>query len=269
MKADMHVHTLFSVDGKSSMEEHCKRALEKGITHICFTEHVDFNKFEYARWQFDAKAYFNELERLRKEYKELTILSGMEFSEPHLYVSEFNRLESLPFDNIIASIHHCKNELFPAPKNLSMEQASQEYYELMLKTVEFGKFQTLAHMDFPKRFFDEWLHDRKTIDEILQILIDKKIALEVNTAIADAPNFETMPKYSIIERYAELGGKSIVMGSDAHHEDNLSKSFESVERLLPKCLVRGYFREKEFHPLNDDDGSGLDENSEDVNEVGV
>lgn len=269
MKADMHVHTLFSVDGKSSMEEHCIKAIEKGITHICFTEHVDFNQFEYSRWQFDAKEYFKEIERLRKVYTNLTILSGMEFSEPHLFSKEFSEMEALPFDNIIASIHHCGNELFPAPKNLKMEQASREYYELMLKTVEFGKFQTLAHMDFPKRFFDEWLYDKKTIDEILQILIDKKIALEINTSTADKPLYEAMPNYSIVNRFADLGGKRITMGSDAHDKDYLGKSFDEVERLIPKCLIKGYFKEKTFYPLDKGDEDNLRKNTNDISEVGL
>ena len=36
--ADMHIHTTFSPDGKSSMEEQCIKAREIGIPIICFTE---------------------------------------------------------------------------------------------------------------------------------------------------------------------------------------------------------------------------------------
>jgi len=44
--ADMHIHTTFSPDGKSSMEEQCIKAIEIGIPIICFTDHVDFNSSE-------------------------------------------------------------------------------------------------------------------------------------------------------------------------------------------------------------------------------
>ena len=44
--ADMHIHTTFSPDGKSSMEEQCIKAIESGIPIICFTDHVDFNSSE-------------------------------------------------------------------------------------------------------------------------------------------------------------------------------------------------------------------------------
>ena len=45
--ADFHVHSTFSVDGMSTMEQHCIAAIQKGIKKICFTEHVDYNIAEY------------------------------------------------------------------------------------------------------------------------------------------------------------------------------------------------------------------------------
>ncbi|MBQ2882326.1 MAG: PHP domain-containing protein [Alphaproteobacteria bacterium] len=45
--ADFHVHSTFSVDGMSTMEQHCIMAMQKGIKKICFTEHVDYNIAEY------------------------------------------------------------------------------------------------------------------------------------------------------------------------------------------------------------------------------
>ena len=34
--ADFHVHSTFSVDGMSTMEQHCIMAMQKGIKKICF-----------------------------------------------------------------------------------------------------------------------------------------------------------------------------------------------------------------------------------------
>lgn len=69
--ADFHVHSTFSVDGMSTMEQHCIAAIQKGIKKICFTEHVDYNIAEYnvgkvkdnRKQNFDIKEYFNEIER--------------------------------------------------------------------------------------------------------------------------------------------------------------------------------------------------------------
>ena len=43
---DMHVHSTFSIDGVSTMEDYCLIAEKSGIRAICFTEHVDYNSEE-------------------------------------------------------------------------------------------------------------------------------------------------------------------------------------------------------------------------------
>ena len=74
--ADFHVHSTFSVDGMSTMEQHCIMAMQKGIKKICFTEHVDYNIAEYnvgkvkdnRKQNFNINEYFNEIERLNSLY---------------------------------------------------------------------------------------------------------------------------------------------------------------------------------------------------------
>ena len=109
----MHIHTTFSPDGKSSMEEQCIKAIEIGIPIICFTDHVDFNSSEInvgriinkASTNFDVSEYFYEVNRLRRIYNSIQILIGIEFSEPHLFPTEFEDYSSMPFDYILGSIH--------------------------------------------------------------------------------------------------------------------------------------------------------------------
>ena len=38
---DYHLHTTFSHDGISAMEEHIQNAINRGLKEICFTEHYD------------------------------------------------------------------------------------------------------------------------------------------------------------------------------------------------------------------------------------
>lgn len=124
--ADMHVHSKFSVDGTSTMEEYCLAAEKTGSRIICFTEHVDFNSMEKnlsiikdnRTQNFVVDDYFCEINRLRKKYSSLTLLSGIEFSEPHLFPHEFAKYCAYPFDCITAGIHHCNNAVFPGARNL-------------------------------------------------------------------------------------------------------------------------------------------------------
>ncbi len=70
----------------------------------------------------------------------------------------------------------------------------------MLKAVELGGFQVLAHLDFPKMFFDKWVIDDDILNIILTTMINKNIVLEVNTSSLYNPSDEPMPSYSIINR---------------------------------------------------------------------
>lgn len=101
----------------------------------------------------------------------------------------------------------------------------------------------LAHLDFPKLFFDKWVIDDDVLDMILSTMIDKNILLEVNTSSLNDSCDEPMPSYSVINRYVQLGGNKIVIGSDAHSSDRLSGHFRDVVPRLPNRIQIGYFRD--------------------------
>ena len=42
MFADYHIHTYYSDDSTYPMEQVVKDAISKGITDLCFTDHVDY-----------------------------------------------------------------------------------------------------------------------------------------------------------------------------------------------------------------------------------
>lgn len=78
---------------------------------------------------------------------------------------------------------------------------------------------------------------------ILSTMIDKNILLEVNTSSLNDSCDEPMPSYSVINRYVQLGGNKIVIGSDAHSSDRLSGHFRDVVPRLPNRIQIGYFRD--------------------------
>ena len=255
--ADMHVHSTFSFDGISTMEEHCKEAIKKGISRICFTEHMDFNKASYnlnttqdnTTYSCNPVEYFDEVKRLKEIYTDLDILTGMEFSEPHLFNEEFRSLSKLAYDNIIASIHHCYNSIFPGAANILKEQAVYEYYDLMIKTIQNCEFQTLGHFDFPRRYYDSWNYNEKTVNTILNLLVEKNITLEINTSTLNNYSNEPMPSLSVIEQYVKLGGTQVVLSSDAHTKERLAYGFGKMIEILPKKIEIGYIKEKCFVPI--------------------
>lgn len=190
MIADMHVHSTFSPDGISTMEEQCIAALEKGERIICFTDHVDYNVAEKnngiikdnSKANFIIEEYLIEIDRLRKKYPELKILKGIEFSEPHLFKKEFERYSQYPFDYILGSVHHCYEGVFPGAANISEDEAIKEYYDIMIRSLEECFFDGMAHLDFPRSFFDHWNISETIINRILELMVEKSISLEINTS---------------------------------------------------------------------------------------
>ena len=54
----------------------------------------------------------------------------------------------------------------------------------------------------------------------------------------------------IIKKYIELGGKKVVLGSDAHNCSFLGNGYENKKKNLPLELEIGYFKNREFVGIN-------------------
>jgi len=66
---DYHTHTNFSCDGKATMAEMCRAAVERGVPEIGFTEHYDLHPLESCRDWFRLDEWAAELERCRAVYR--------------------------------------------------------------------------------------------------------------------------------------------------------------------------------------------------------
>jgi len=241
--ADMHIHTTFSPDGKSSMEEQCIKAIEIGIPIICFTDHVDFNSSEInvgriinkASTNFDVSEYFYEVNRLRRIYNSIQILIGIEFSEPHLFPTEFEDYSSMPFDYILGSIHHCYGSVFPGAKNIEESKAIDEYYNLMLKSIQTCEFQAMAHIDFPRRYFDNWNVSDKVTDLIKYLEISKATIYNYR----NLENFSDIPKdkqYKIFYLFGKESEEELELVLDEADPDILAQYVNRISSILKESI---------------------------------
>lgn len=69
--------------------------------------------------------------------------------------------------------------LFSRCKNIEESKAIDEYYNLMLKSIQTCEFQAMAHIDFPRRYFDNWNVSDTIMDEILNAMIKKTLFLKL------------------------------------------------------------------------------------------
>lgn len=52
------------------------------------------------------------------------------------------------------------------------------------------------------------------------------------------------------KKYIELGGKKVVLGSDAHNCSFLGNGYDCIRKNLPLELEIGYFKNREFVGIN-------------------
>jgi len=234
------------------MDSMCLSAIEKKVDIISFTEHVDFNPADLGYQFFDEKRYSGEIDRMRITYSNrLSIMKGVEFDAPHLYPKEFKKITDGDYDIILGSVHMMDDKFVGESillERMSLETLFKRYYEQLLDLVSFGGFDVVAHFDFPKRYYMKNILNETMTEEILKTMIDKGIALEINTSTLRKGYHESSPGRDILEKYAALGGEMITIGSDAHIPEDISAGFDYADNLIQsiKGLKPGYFKNREF-----------------------
>ncbi len=101
MKADLHVHTMYSLDGKTTLEELVAKAIEDNIGCIAVTDHNEFKAFEQL-----------------KDNKDVIIIPAEEVSskEGHIVALGIDRVipRGLSIQETIDAIHEAGGYAFAA-----------------------------------------------------------------------------------------------------------------------------------------------------------
>lgn len=116
IKTDYHLHSKFSHDGKSTMEEHIKNAIKIGLNQICFTEHYDiYDGLKNNTLQtINVKNYVENFQKYKEAYKnQIDLKLGIEIGlQPDLKETISQMVKQYPFDFIIGSSHiTCKKDI--------------------------------------------------------------------------------------------------------------------------------------------------------------
>lgn len=225
------------------MDRSCERALEIGLPAIAFTEHADFALVHEGQHSVDIAGYLDAVERCRAKFKGLRILTGVELGEPHWYPRETAEvLAAAPLDQVHGSIHCIRLDgdlldasQFRTHEGIDFPRAVREYFRETLAMVDSGQpFETLAHIDYPKRY---WLAGvapyreedyKEEIRAILSAAARTGRVLEVNTTRGDT----LCPDLTVVRWWRELGGQAVSYGSDAHQPDKVGAGFELATQMV-------------------------------------
>ena len=96
-----------------------------------------------------------------------------------------------------------------------------------------------------KRLYGRKIYDpsdfTEYIEDILKSVIDKGVALEVNTAGIKYGLGFAHPRKEILKMYKDMGGELITIGSDAHMAEHLAYGFDETCDLLKDLGFKYYF----------------------------
>lgn len=254
--ADTHVHSTFSFDGKDSIEDMVHSAIKKGLKVIGFTEHIDANINDAGHKHYDYERYSEAVERVRERYgDQIRILKGIEFSEPHLYLKEFERECERNYDMIMVGLHWFDDLFYGNVKlrqKYSREEIIERYFQDLLQLIQVGNFDVLAHFDLPSRYLGDIEIKPTILQPILEILIKNDIVPEINSSRFRNGYSKSMPDKSVLEEYIKMGGHRITFGSDSHSADAVGADFDKTVEHLGDTLEKlepGVFLNREFHRL--------------------
>lgn len=267
LPADSHVHSEWSwdtggphSDAAGRMELVCARAVAIGLPAVIFTEHFDLD----PAWRsgrdemvphlrslisddgyvvvppFDLDGYLESIDRCRRRFPEVRILTGLEYGQPHLNDARAAQLLDLTaFDRVNGSLHTLPFGDVPGdraePNTLMLTgdpTAVMEAYldELPRMVAGSDTFAVVTHIDYavrewpsatagpfdPRRFEDGFRAAMRAI-----AAADR--ALEMNTRRL----WSWMPQW-----WAEEGGRAVTFGSDAHVPELLANGFPEATAML-------------------------------------
>jgi len=227
---DYHIHTIFSSDGYASMQDVCRAALERGLTEIAITDHVDFEPMDGNYDYFRPDDYWQEIETCRVIFEgRLMVRAGIECGEGHRFRSEIDAiLHAHPYDLVLGSLHWAAGR--PAWKGsffddgLDRQQGLALYFEELASLAAQADYDVLAHLDFVRRATflhfgpQEW--DLRPYEDavrrVLRIVAGRGKALEVNTSMVRRDMDGPSPPAYVVRWFREEGGRAVTLGSDAH-----------------------------------------------------
>lgn len=242
---DSHLHTVRSPDASAMLEAYCALAVERGIAELAITDHVDFDPAMPAY----GFASFADRERDVREaaarwaHAGLAIRFGVEVTFERRFEDEIRGwLRRHPHDYVIGSVHVSAVSPYKAANVASFTSGRPlpdivaPYFDEVIGAARSGLFDTIGHLDFVKRYLvphvlpAQLAAAPELYEPVLAALVESGTALEVNASGLRQLPRETYPAPAIVERYRELGGRHVTIGSDAHRTEWFAYGLEKAYR---------------------------------------
>jgi histidinol-phosphatase (PHP family) len=245
---DYHVHTEFSSDCKIPMAVQCEAAIAAGVTEIAFCDHLDHEPADPGYGYYRPEAFLASVDACREAYgSKLTVLAGVEADYNERIADQVARfLSTYSFDFVIGSVHYGEEGRIIFQDYFDHREWDDVYFpylERLKLAARSGLFDTLGHIDLPKRYAPQ---NKRTYDplrykdglqQLFEVLIERGLSFEINTSgLRQAPK-TSMPGPAIVRWYVEMGGTLITTGSDSHAPQHVGSGIQQTMDMLQLCGI--------------------------------
>ncbi|MFW9930709.1 MAG: histidinol-phosphatase HisJ [Candidatus Thorarchaeota archaeon] len=259
---DWHTHNLLCSHAIGSIEDYVTKAIEKGLDLIGISDHFTYECLkgiesipyeEYAMKIEDLDPYISSVLNLKKKYHakiDIKLAFELDFIENQVTVQKpYLEKFSKHLDYILGSVHILlrKGNLFAFDDSrflkdyLLYENINEiyiEYYDTIQNMINspYFSFDIVSHFDLPKKF-NKRPEDPKLVadyeDMTLELIKKKDLAVEINTSGLRKKVGEQYPSNEIIKKLYDLD-IPILLGSDAHHPDEVGYNFNEMIKLVKR-----------------------------------
>lgn len=242
---DTHVHTTFSADARTKLEEVIEKSQKEGFG-VVITDHYEMGTGKEKEFQFEPQEYFEKLAPWRGKGLQIGVELDLIF-EAKDKITSF--IKDHDFDFILGAIHAVDGKDVFAESYFTGLAKKEAYYKYLLYVREclkaFPQINSLAHYDFISRYAP--YEDRELLysdfpdlfDDIFRLLAEGEKALEINLKGLSG---EFLKRYEVIlKRFRELGGKYVTIGSDAHRINGIGVNLQTGFELATYCSLEPVF----------------------------
>lgn len=262
---DYHSHSCCSPDSTARLEDMAVAARRAGLEELCTTDHCDLQQEDGAPlekwdWRPILKQYEDTLRRC--SWPDFKLLLGIELGGAHTDPQRAKELlDGVPLDFVIGSVHNLspgaggKDFYFlDYPDEATCRRVLDDYFTSLLALAPLPTYDSLGHIIYPLRYMNGRAGHHITLepwadrlDTLLRTVIETGRAIEVNTH----GGREILEWRPILERYRQLGGELVTIGSDAHKPPFVGKGMEESAQLLRETGFRWLtlYRQRRPEPI--------------------
>ena len=220
---DYHMHTTVSFDGHDTGLAMAMAAKARGLTEICFTDHIDYTP--EMDMVFDTARYNAEYDDL--QVPGLLIRKGLEFGLTPDNAEQLKiDLGRRHFDFVLGSVHLVDGvDIYMEPywADKDYDTAIRLHLQTTLEAVRAHEdYDVLGHLTYiskcganPRKALLRYADHKSIFDEILLELVKREKGMELNTSGIDRCG-GSLPTLDYFQRFHELGGRIVTVGSDSH-----------------------------------------------------